>query len=104
MRALQLPPGKEWPVLGDTPKPTPRPSEVLLRVRASGICRTDIHLIHNARQEFERPVVLGHEIVGEIVSTGRSVATLQPGEIVLAHLKSCAGRAVHVPEGWRPSA
>ncbi len=91
MRALQLQPGHDWPVLVDVPKPAPGPNEVLLRVRAAGICRTDIHLIRNFRQELERPLVLGHEIVGEVVDIGTSGTTLRPGELVIAHHKLVCG-------------
>ena len=78
-------------MLVDVPRPTPGPNEVLLRVRAAGICRTDIHLIRNFRHEFERPLILGHEIVGEVVDTGVTTTMFRPGELVLAHHKLVCG-------------
>jgi 2-desacetyl-2-hydroxyethyl bacteriochlorophyllide A dehydrogenase len=91
MRALQLRPDQDWPTLVDAPKPVPGPDEVLLRVLAAGICRTDIHLIRSSRHDFDRALILGHEIVGEVVGAGGSSGTLQPGEIVMAHHKLVCG-------------
>ncbi|MGA7922864.1 MAG: alcohol dehydrogenase catalytic domain-containing protein [Thermoplasmata archaeon] len=92
MRALQLRPGQDWPNLVDLGMPTPRVGEVLLRVRAAGICRTDIHMIRNYRQQRELPLILRHEIVGEVVSPGPKDGALQPGELVLAHHKLVCGK------------
>lgn len=91
MRALQLHPDQPWPVLAEVPTPTPRPSEVLLRVLAAGICRTDIHLIQHYRQELKHSLTLGHEIAGEVVATGGGGGSLRPGDRVLAHHKIVCG-------------
>jgi D-arabinose 1-dehydrogenase-like Zn-dependent alcohol dehydrogenase len=99
MRALQLQPDQEWPTLVEVPKPVPGPNEVLLRVLAAGICRTDIHLIRSFRKELERPLILGHEIVGEVVGTGGSRMSLRPGEIVLAHHKLVCGSCRSCSQG-----
>lgn len=49
------------------PLPTPRPGEVLLRVRACGVCRTDLHIVDGELPPHRDPIVPGHQIVGEIV-------------------------------------
>lgn len=50
--------------------PTPGPNQVLLRVRACGVCRTDLHIVDGELPDIRLPIVPGHEIVGEVVSCG----------------------------------
>jgi len=54
--------------LVDLPAPEPGPGEVLLRVLAAGVCRTDVDLLRSGVDGLGLPVTLGHEIVGEVVS------------------------------------
>ena len=54
--------------LVDVPVPEPGPGEVLLRVLAAGVCRTDLALLRSGGDGLALPVTLGHEIVGEVVS------------------------------------
>jgi alcohol dehydrogenase, propanol-preferring len=54
--------------LVDLPTPEPGPGEVLLRVLAAGVCRTDVDLLRSGGGGLALPVTLGHEIVGEVVS------------------------------------
>lgn len=65
----------------DLPVPTPQAHEVLIRVSASGICGTDIHIL---RGEYlgAYPVVPGHEFAGTIVQTGAAVTRFAAGERV----------------------
>ena len=49
----------------DAPDPTPEAGQVLLRVRACAVCRTDLHLRDGEIDAPRLPVVLGHQIVGE---------------------------------------
>src|SRR5205085_7629825 len=51
----------------DLPQPRPGPGQVLLRVRACGVCRTDLHLLDGEVDVPRPPRVLGHQIVGEVV-------------------------------------
>jgi alcohol dehydrogenase, propanol-preferring len=51
----------------DLPDPEPGPGELLLRVRACGVCRTDLHIVDGELTEPKLPLVLGHQIVGEVV-------------------------------------
>eukprot|EP00897_Mesotaenium_endlicherianum_P002624 jgi/Mesen1/238/ME1142375C07671 len=51
--------------------PRPQTGEVLLKVRACGVCHTDLHVI-KAEQPFHFPCVLGHEVTGEVVEHGPS--------------------------------
>ena len=52
------------------PTPSPGASEVLLRVRACGVCRTDLHIVDGELTEPKLPLVLGHQIVGEVLEGG----------------------------------
>lgn len=51
----------------------PGPGQVLLKVRACGVCRTDLHLIDGELPDPSLPIVPGHEIVGEVIATGDDV-------------------------------
>jgi len=62
--------------------PDPGPGEVLVRLRASGVCGSDMHTFSEgavAGTEADYPCVLGHEPGGEVVAVGRDVADLAPG-------------------------
>jgi propanol-preferring alcohol dehydrogenase len=50
--------------------PRPGPHQVLLRVRACGVCRTDLHVVDDELPGIPHPIVPGHEIVGEVVARG----------------------------------
>jgi propanol-preferring alcohol dehydrogenase len=63
----------------DTKQPVPGPTEVLVRVLACGVCRTDLHLVDGELPNPTIPVVPGHEIVGRIEAIGREVTTVVPG-------------------------
>ncbi len=56
--------------LTDRPVPQPGPDEVLIRVGACGVCRTDLQLAEGDLEMHARPVVPGHQIVGEVVAAG----------------------------------
>src|SRR5258708_9593980 len=65
MRAMVLDrPGEPLRLL-DLPVPEPAPGQVLLRVRACAVCRTDLHIVDGELEHPKLPLVLGHQIVGE---------------------------------------
>jgi propanol-preferring alcohol dehydrogenase len=65
--------------LSELPSPEPGPGQALLRVRACGVCRTDLHVLDGELADPKLPLVLGHQIVGEVlVSAGR----FEPGSRV----------------------
>jgi propanol-preferring alcohol dehydrogenase len=53
--------------------PVPGPGEVLIKVRACGVCRTDLHLLDGELPQCRMPVTPGHEVVGTVVSSGQRV-------------------------------
>src|SRR5215470_4029181 len=59
-------------VIGDVPKPLVRAGEVLLRVRACGVCRTDLHIVEGELPAQHDYLIPGHQIVGEIVEGATS--------------------------------
>lgn len=71
MRAAVLSGGKLQ--LTDVPRPQPRPGELLLRVRACGVCRTDLHIVDGELPPIRAAIIPGHQIVGEVVGQGTRV-------------------------------
>lgn len=59
--------GKRSLIIGEVPIPQVKPGYVLLRVRACGVCRTDLHIVAGELPTQRSPLVPGHQIVGEIV-------------------------------------
>jgi alcohol dehydrogenase, propanol-preferring len=54
----------------DLPMPKPGPEQVLVRVRACGVCRTDLHVVDGELLEPKLPQIPGHEIVGIVKKEG----------------------------------
>ena len=63
--------------IAPAPQPEPRPGHVLIRVRACGVCRTDLHIVEGELPPRRRPLIPGHQIVGEIA--GGATPTLPLG-------------------------
>ena len=63
----------------DLPRPKPGAGEVLVQVKACGVCRTDLHLADGELPQARYPVTPGHEVVGNIVECGAAVRRLSPG-------------------------
>jgi propanol-preferring alcohol dehydrogenase len=63
----------EWP------KPEPGPRQVLIRVQACGVCRTDLHIVDGDLVPPRLPVIPGHQIVGVVEQTGTEVSRFQIG-------------------------
>jgi propanol-preferring alcohol dehydrogenase len=66
----------------DLPVPEPGPLQVLLRVRACGVCRTDLHLLDGELPNIPFPITPGHEIVGTVVAAGSGVSRFHRGDRV----------------------
>jgi len=56
------------------PLPVVQPGQVLLRVRACGVCRTDLHVVDGDLPFLGAPLVPGHEIVGEVIAQGAGIS------------------------------
>jgi propanol-preferring alcohol dehydrogenase len=69
-------------VATELPAPQPARGQVLVRVLACGVCRTDLHIADGELEPHRQPVVLGHQIVGEVVEAGYGVERFEPGDRV----------------------
>jgi propanol-preferring alcohol dehydrogenase len=74
MRAMVLDRARTPPRLAELADPEPGSGQILLRVRACGVCRTDLHVVDGELPEPKLPLVLGHQIVGEVVGGGSRFA------------------------------
>lgn len=68
--------------LNDIPKPSPDASQLLIKVHACGICRTDLHIIDGDLDEPKLPLVMGHQIVGTVEEAGKAISGFEPGDKV----------------------
>jgi D-arabinose 1-dehydrogenase-like Zn-dependent alcohol dehydrogenase len=92
MKAAIVPAAKERWKITSVPTPEPGPNQVLIRIRASGICYTDVHQT-NGDLPGTFPRILGHEPVGEIVALGLGVTTRRIGDRVgVPWLQATCGR------------
>ena len=74
MRAMVLDAPRTPLRLAEVPDPVPGPGQVLVRVRACGVCRTDLHVVDGELRRPKLPLVLGHQIVGAVVEDGSRFA------------------------------
>ncbi len=90
--------------LEDVPEPTIGINDVLIRVRKTGICGTDLHIYEWddwARSTIPVPLTIGHEFVGEIVAVGSNVNDFHPGERVSGEGHVVCGRCRNCLAGRR---
>jgi propanol-preferring alcohol dehydrogenase len=67
---------------GSVATPEPGPGEVLVKVGACGLCRTDLHVVDGELTHPKLPLIPGHQVVGEVVETGAAVDSVQVGDRV----------------------
>jgi propanol-preferring alcohol dehydrogenase len=78
--------------LAEIPLPEPEQDELLVRVHACGICRTDLHVVEGELAVRQSPIVPGHQIVGHVEKTGDDVTNFSQGECVgIAWLRRTCG-------------
>ena len=104
MRALVKARAEPGLWLEDVPEPEIGINDVLIRVRKTGICGTDLH-IHAwdawAQKTIPVPLVIGHEFVGEIVEVGSNVSDFRSGELVSGEGHVVCGRCRNCMAGRR---
>jgi D-arabinose 1-dehydrogenase-like Zn-dependent alcohol dehydrogenase len=71
--------------LEEVPIPEPGPGEALVRVKAAGICHTELHFLSGVLNLGVAPLTLGHEMAGEVARVGPGVTSVQPGERVVVY-------------------
>ncbi len=80
MRAMVLEePGRPLQ-LREVAVPEPGADDVLIKVRACGVCRTDLHVFDGELADPKLPLILGHEIVGTVAGVGSQVTAFRKGE------------------------
>jgi alcohol dehydrogenase, propanol-preferring len=82
MQAMVLEQAGKPLVLKILPLPSPSDNQVLVRIIACGVCRTDLHIVDGELGKPKLPLIIGHEIVGEVVQKGRAVAKLREGDVI----------------------
>lgn len=90
--------------LVDVPEPRIGINDVLIRVKKTGICGTDVHIYKWdawAQRTIPVPMVVGHEFVGEVVEVGANVSDFHPGEIVSGEGHVVCGRCRNCLAGRR---
>ncbi|HEU0299297.1 MAG TPA: zinc-binding dehydrogenase [Longimicrobium sp.] len=90
MRAARFDSATRQLTVEDVPVPRPGPEEVLVRVRACGICLSDVHLLDGSLRASLPQVTPGHEAAGVIERVGERVPRWQPGQhVVMSGGKAC---------------
>jgi L-iditol 2-dehydrogenase len=92
--------GPEGIELREVPEPIAREGEIKIRVKAAGICGTDIHIRNDEYPFVVFPVTIGHEYVGDVVEIGSGVKKFQPGDRVISiTAKYTCGECVYCRKG-----
>jgi threonine 3-dehydrogenase len=104
MRALVKARPEEGLWLDDVPEPELGINDVLIRVRKTGICGTDVHIYAWdawAQKTIPVPMVIGHEFVGEVAALGSNVSDFQVGDLVSGEGHVVCGRCRNCMAGRR---
>ncbi len=75
-------PGMPLRLVEHDPQGSPGAGQALIRVRACGVCRTDLHIVDGELDRPKLPLIPGHEIVGAVSAVGDGVLSLRPGDRV----------------------
>lgn len=83
----------------EVPRPVPKEGQVLIKVQACGLCRTDLHVVDGELKHPKLPLIPGHQVVGTVVEVGPEAANGKEGSA--ADEAPAAGKVVGVPWlGW----
>jgi propanol-preferring alcohol dehydrogenase len=91
MKAVRLVQPGQPLELHDVPMPSPGPHDVLVRVKAAGICHSDAHYRAGISSVEPLPMTLGHEVAGVVEQAGSEVKTVKPGDRVCLHYLATCG-------------
>jgi len=99
MRALRIVAEKQV-IVRDRPRPVPGEGEVLIKVRASGICGSDLHPYrHPTPGHLTQDFIPGHEPAGDIVEVGPGVAGWSVGDRVVVYFRRTCGECINCRTG-----
>ena len=82
MRAMVLQAQGEPLRLTEVARPVPEEAQVLIKVTACAVCRTDLHIVDGDLREAKLPLIPGHEVIGEVEECGAAVRGIAPGDRV----------------------
>ncbi len=102
MKAIIKPEQAPGLALAEVPVPKIGPNEALIKVRATSICGTDLHIYkwdEWARKRLRPPLVVGHEFCGHVVSVGRDVKEVKEGDFVSAESHIICGQCAQCRTG-----
>lgn len=100
MRAMVLTEAKKPLQLMDLPIPKPLPGQVLIKVEACGVCRTDLHIYDGELTRPNLPLVLGHQVVGKVAAHGENSGRFALGARVgIPWLGKSCGHCPYCKEG-----
>ena len=100
MKAMQLAAPRTALAPVELPVPRPGRGQLLIKVRACGVCRTDLHIVDGELAEAKRPIIPGHEIVGTVAEIGAGVEHVAVGSRVgVPWLGSTCGRCRYCAAG-----
>lgn len=87
MQAVQLVAWEAQPELREVPRPVPGPGQVLIRVTAAGLCRSDVHIMEwpPGTLPYTLPMTLGHENAGVVAALGPGASGVAEGDAVLVY-------------------
>lgn len=99
MRAVRLERPGQPVALHEVPVPAIGAGDVLVRVRAAGICHSDVHYRAGRSRVEPLPLTLGHEVAGDVVAVGSAVRTRKVGDRVCLHYLVICGQCEHCAAG-----
>ncbi|MFC8664686.1 NAD(P)-dependent alcohol dehydrogenase [Streptomyces sp. NPDC057199] len=101
MRAVRMTRWGDPPVLTEVARPTPRADEVLIRVEAAGVCRSDLHVLDAGSDAlpYRTPFTLGHEVAGRVAERGPGATGPAVGERVVVYGPWGCGRCARCAAG-----
>ena len=83
----------------EVPTPTPKPGEVLINIKAAGICHSDVHYRDGVSSVGHLPLSLGHEVAGYIEEVGENVTDFQKGDRVCLNYMITCGKCKYCIQG-----
>src|SRR5271156_796536 len=93
MRAMLMEKPRQKLKYTEVENPIPKPNEILIKVSACGMCRTDLHVVDGELKNPKLPLIPGHQIVGTITELGQEVRHLKIGmRIGVPWLGSACGK------------
>jgi alcohol dehydrogenase, propanol-preferring len=99
MRAMVLLRPRERLVMEERPDPKPGPGQILIRIEACGVCRTDLHVVDGELPNPKSPIVPGHEIVGRVEAAGEGVDLKLGARVGVAWLGHTDGTCPYCESG-----